>query len=265
MMAVIGWAALATAIAAAVRGTWSPCGLSMLSTITPLGERGRGNRYASTARRYVIGAVAGGALLGTGAAVLAAAVERLDLSSTSAAVIGVVAALVSVASDARLGGFELPIHRRQVNERWLDDFRSWVYGAGFGFQVGSGLSTYITTGATYLMVVLLALAGSPALAFVTGALFGLTRGLAVLLTRRVRSAPDLVAVHESVQRWGQPALAAVVGVQTVAAAAMTGAALGLVPAAVVAVGGAVAWLTGRSRTRPACALDALRDPRVATH
>ena len=33
------------AVAAAIRSTWSPCGQSMLSTITPLGEAGRGNRF----------------------------------------------------------------------------------------------------------------------------------------------------------------------------------------------------------------------------
>ena len=55
----------------------------------------------------------------------------------------------------------LPIHRRQVNERWLDQYRPWVYGAGFGWQIGTGLSTYITTAAVYLMVVLGALTAGP--------------------------------------------------------------------------------------------------------
>ena len=38
-----------------------------------------------------------------------------------------------------LGGFILPVHHRQVNERWLDQFRPWVYGAGFGWQIGDGV------------------------------------------------------------------------------------------------------------------------------
>ena len=33
-----------TAVIAAARSTWSPCGLSMLSSITPLAEQGRGHR-----------------------------------------------------------------------------------------------------------------------------------------------------------------------------------------------------------------------------
>ena len=58
-------------------------------------------------------------------------------------------------------GSGFPIHRRQVNERWLDQYRSWVYGSGFGWQIGNGLSTYITTAAVYLMVVLGALTAAP--------------------------------------------------------------------------------------------------------
>ena len=54
-----------------------------------------------------------------------------------------------------------PIHHRQVNERWLDQFRPWVYGAGFGWQIGAGLATYIKTCAVYLMIVLAALCGQP--------------------------------------------------------------------------------------------------------
>jgi len=36
---------LAVAVAAAVRSTWSPCGQSMLSQLTPVGEASRGYRY----------------------------------------------------------------------------------------------------------------------------------------------------------------------------------------------------------------------------
>ena len=48
---------LVVAAAAAFRGTWSPCGLSMLSTVTPLAESGRGHRYRWTATWFFLGAV----------------------------------------------------------------------------------------------------------------------------------------------------------------------------------------------------------------
>jgi hypothetical protein len=61
-----------TAVAAAARSTWSPCGLSMLSTITPMAERSRGRRWGLTALWFVLGAVLGGATLGLLAAAGAA-------------------------------------------------------------------------------------------------------------------------------------------------------------------------------------------------
>ena len=78
------------------------------------------------------------------------------------------ACLVALAADRRLAGFQLPLHPRQVNELWLTRYRRWLYAVGFGAQIGSGFATYIMTAATYLMVVLAALTGSPALALATG-------------------------------------------------------------------------------------------------
>jgi len=188
--------AIVVAVAAAVRSTWSPCGLSMLSTITPFGERGRGHRYAATCTWFVVGATSGGVALGGVAAALAAAVH---VGGSSAVVVGVVAlgaTLVAAVSDSGWAGTRVPVHFRQVNERWLDAYRPWVYGAGFGFQIGCGLATYITTAAVYLTVVLAGLTGSPALAVVVGATFGLVRGLAVTLTRKVQTPTGLLAFHQ---------------------------------------------------------------------
>ena len=75
--------ALLVAAAAAVRSTWSPCGLSMLSTITPFGERGKGHRYAATCAWFVLGATAGGLALGALAAGLAASVRATGASATA--------------------------------------------------------------------------------------------------------------------------------------------------------------------------------------
>ena len=164
--------AAVVAIGAAVRSTWSPCGLSMLSTLTPMGEAGRGRRYGPTVAWFVTGSVAGGLTLGLVMAGLAAVVALLHLSATVAGSLGLTACLVAAASDGRLAGFSLPVHHRQVNERWLDGYRAWVYGAGFGWQIGAGLATYITTAAVYLAMVLAALSGNPKAALGIGALFG---------------------------------------------------------------------------------------------
>ncbi len=193
--AVLLVAGFAVAIAAAVRSTWSPCGLSMLSTITPFGERARSHRYAGTATWFVLGAVLGGLTLGVCAAALAMATSTIVPSGAAAGLCALGATLIALCSDAGVAGVRLPVHHRQVNERWLDAYRPWVYGAGFGWQIGTGVVTYITTAAVYLVVVLGALTGRPAVALAVGGVFGLVRGLAVTLTRGVSSPAALLEFH----------------------------------------------------------------------
>ncbi len=197
-------AALLVALAAAVRSTWSPCGLSMLSTITPVGERAKGHRYAGTVAWFVLGATVGGLLLGAVAAGLAGVVAASHLSDTVRLGVALAAVAVAVVSDSGLASVRIPVHMRQVNERWLDAYRPWVYGAGFGVQIGCGLATYITTAAVYLTVVLAALTGDPLAALAVGAVFGAVRGMAVTLTARIATPSGLLAFHqrfESLRPW----------------------------------------------------------------
>jgi hypothetical protein len=222
--------AAVTAVAAAVRSTWSPCGLSMLSTITPLAEAGRGRRYGPTAAWFVLGALVGGATLGVGAAVLAALVGALDLSVTAALAVAAAAAFLAAAADAGVAGLRVPGHIRQVNEDWLERYRAWVYGAGFGWQIGVGLATYLMTAAVYLTVVLAALTGNPLVALAICSLFGLVRGLAILLGVRITSPNALVAFHRRFDALGEPVRRAVVAVQVGVAVAAATVAAGLAPA-----------------------------------
>src|SRR3954447_5364299 len=115
-MSVLTSCALITAVVAGARGTWSPCGLSMLSSINPVSEAARGHRYAVTCAWFVLGAVFGGLLLGAGTAVLAVPLSGLPWTRGLA----VAAALVTVAADLRL--VSLPINPRQVDETWLRTF-----------------------------------------------------------------------------------------------------------------------------------------------
>ncbi len=192
LLVVLG---LAVAISAAARSTWSPCGLSMLSSLTPLAESGRGHRYRTTATWFIVGGLVGGCVLGASGAVLALGIRAWGPPETVALALVAAAALIAFASDLELFGFRLPIHHRQVNERWLDQFRAWVYGIGFGFQIGMGLSTYIMTAALYLLLVVAALSQNVALAVTLGAVFGLVRGLAVLLGRTITSPETLRSFH----------------------------------------------------------------------
>jgi hypothetical protein len=224
----------------------------MLATITPLAERGRGHRYRTTATWFVLGSVLGGASLGVVMALVAAAVGALGASGTELATTAVVAGTITLAADARIGGFRLPVHYRQVNERWLDQFRPWVYGAGFGWQIGAGLATYIKTCAVYLMIVLAVLTGRPELALLVGIVFGLVRGLAVFLGRRITDTTALADFHRRFTAADRYALAVVI----VCEAAATLAFVTVVsPSVAVATAGAfslvlVVWAVHRRQDVP---------------
>jgi hypothetical protein len=247
MTALLSVSAVVIAVAAAARSTWSPCGVSMLATVTPLAERGRGHRYGSTASWFVTGSLAGGATLGLLMAALALGVHAAVLSVPVRAAIAGVVALLAATSDTRLGGFRLPFHSRQVNERWLDQFRPWVYGAGFGWQIGAGLVTYIKTAAIYLMIALAALTGNPGTALAVGALFGLMRGLAVLLGRSITDTTTLAAFHRRFTAADPVVLRVVVTCELAAAVVFAGVLSPWLAVAVMVL--ATAAVAGRLRRR----------------
>jgi hypothetical protein len=250
-MTTVGVLALVVAVAAAVRSTWSPCGLSMLSAMNPLSERGRGRSFRVSASWFVVGAALGGLTLGIGGGLLALAVGAVGISTGTVLTVAVAAALVAVASDARLLGFRLPHHTRQVNEDWLDWYRAWVYGIGFGWQIGVGFATYIMTAALYLMVVLAALTGAPWVAVACGALFGLVRGLAVLLARPLTSPAAIVALHRRLNEWEAPVRVLVIVVEVATAAAAAAVLGGPWVAVGVGAAGAVAATVGVRGSRAA--------------
>jgi len=226
-------------VTAAVRGIWSPCGLSMVSAINPFTERSRGNRYWLTTLWFIAGSVLGGALLGALAAVGAALWGSLWGSLTGsvavAAGVGCVGCLVAAASDSSTVRFRLPGHPRQVNEQWLGRYRRWVYACGFGVQIGVGFATYIMTAAVYLTVLLGALSDSPATAFAVGLVFGLVRGLAVLLSSGAADPAALRQLHRRLDLLAPWSLRAVMLVEAVGAAVLGYAAAGVVGVALVPV------------------------------
>lgn len=211
--------ALPVASVAAFRGIWSPCGLSMLSSITPMTEAGRGNRFNTTATWFVIGSVLGGLSMGALAALGAVGIALLDLADTTTFAFVAVAAVLTAAIDFGLAGDRLPIFKRQVNDAWLRTYRSWVYGAGFGWQIGFGVATYIMTGGVFLTIAIAVLSGQPALALVIGAVFGLVRGSAVFMGRSAVTPAALSEVHSRLDAAAPAARDAAAWVQVSAAAA----------------------------------------------
>jgi hypothetical protein len=250
---MVGVCAIAIALVGGVRSTWSPCGVSMLSTITPLAERGRGHRWWATATWYMAGSVAGGATLGAVLALLAAGVHTLTDTTTTTVVVA--AGLTLLAATAEAGVVALPVHHRQVNERWLDAYRPWVYATGFGWQIGTGVATYIKTSAVYVLIALAALTGDPLLALSVGLVFGVVRGLAVYISRGVTTTTALAAFHRRFMELDRPARAAVVVVELAAAVVLSSLVspwLALPVGAAILAAGAAATVTrtvARSRRR----------------
>ncbi len=167
----------------------------MLSSIHPLGERGRSNRWGVTVTAHVIGAAAGGALVGLLLGSIGRGLDRLGLEPALRAAMLVPLAVVAATIDARGWPRWMPRTRRQVDERWLHAFRGWVYGAGFGFQLGMGVSTIVTAATVYVLGALTIAVGSPLAGVVIGGAFGLARGLTILAGRSIQNPQRLVEFH----------------------------------------------------------------------
>jgi cytochrome c biogenesis protein CcdA len=176
----------------------------MLSSITPFGERGRNNRFGVTATAFVLGAMFGGVALGA-----LAGFAGSFLPERSSLVDAMLVTVIALAG-AVLDGTKLPTIRRQVNEDWLGRYRGWVYGFGFGVQLGFGLVTIVTSAATYAAIAFAVLTGSVAAGAVIGLTFGTLRGLSLLLARHIDTPAALRHFHRRLAAWA--AIGARVGV-----------------------------------------------------
>ena len=162
----------------------------MLSSISPFGERSRNSRWWITVSAYLIGSIAGGVLTGA----VAGGVGELAfvwLDAEAGLLVLAVAAAIGLAADLRLAGLRVPSIHRQVNEDWLTTYRGWVYGAGFGFQLGLGFATIVATSTVWLTFIAAAMTGSFVRAMLLGALFGLARGALILATARINDPASL--------------------------------------------------------------------------
>jgi len=176
----------------------------MLTSITPLGERGRGSRWAAT----IVALALGSALAGAAGGLAAGAAGDLALGGLSASIrLAILGALLAagLALDLGIGGGPLPGPRRQVNEQWLGAYRGWVYGIGFGLQLGLGVATIVSASAVYATFAAAALSAAPLAGAAIGAVFGLLRAATLLAARRVRSPAALHDLGRKVERWRRPA------------------------------------------------------------
>ncbi len=188
----------------------------MLASINPLGERGRNQRYAITVASYVAASTLAGLGVGAFLGWLGAPVAASTLAVVG---VGVLAAL-GLAVDARAFGTRVPGPRRQVDENWLATYRGWVYGAGFGAQLGVAFATIVTASATWIAFACAFVAGSALGGAIIGAVFGIVRALPILSTRSVRDARDLRMLMARLARWRPRAAVVTTTAQAIAAFAL---------------------------------------------
>ncbi len=181
----------------------------MLASIHPLGERSRRQRWGLTAAAYVTATVTAAALLG---GVLGLVGSWLPAVPSWAALLAL--ALSGVALDLRSS---VPTIHRQVDEEWLTRYRGWVYGASYGFQLGLGVVTVVSTFTVYLAFALALLSGSAAAGLAIGTAFGLVRGLTIFAAAGVRSPDQLHRLHRRVAAWDGATRRLAVAVQAMVA------------------------------------------------
>ena len=188
----------------------------MLSSIHPFGERARQQNYSLTVMAYMLGTVAGGLVLGGALAIIAIPIPSTPITSMLALFVLLGYAIWD------LTGRRVPSLERQVDETWLSRYRGWVYGVGYGFQLGIGFATFVKSALTYGFALAAVLSGSPSVALGSGLLFGLTRGLSILSTSKISSPTELRSFFDALTR------SSTVVKRAGALAVITGAALGLV-------------------------------------
>lgn len=183
----------------------------MLSSIHPLGERARHNRFGVTATWHIAGALAGGAAFGLVLGLTGRLLRAAQVPLAVLLVLAEVAAAAALAIDATRWPAWLWRPHRQVDENWLQRYRGWVYGAGYGMQLGVGYATIVTAATTYAFTVALVALAAPVEAAALGAMFGFARGVLLLAARRADTPERLVALHRGLQRrapWGRAAAVA---------------------------------------------------------
>ena len=170
----------------------------MLGSISPVGEAARRQRWWVTATAYTVASVVAGGAVGLLLGWIGSALTRLlALGPTTRLAVLALVLLVAVLFDTKVIRRPLPMWHRQVDERWLTTYRGWVYGAGFGLQLGTGVVTIVPSAVTYATLAAALLSATWQTGLLIGVVFGAVRSVPLLLTGRLRTAD---ALYRTTQR-----------------------------------------------------------------
>src|SRR5215471_21232902 len=173
----------------------------MLTSISPLGERSRGMKWPVTVAFFITGAVGGGLLIGLVVGGLGRVLGAVNSSFAATGVSAGILMLVFTAVEwTRWRHWVAGVHR-QVNEDWLPSYRGWVYGVGFGFQLGLGFVT-IANAALFCLLATTLLFHSLALSILAFGTYGAVRGLSVLLAAGATEPAGLLAIDRRMELLG---------------------------------------------------------------
>jgi sulfite exporter TauE/SafE len=170
----------------------------MLSSIHPLGERARHNKWVVTALAFTVGAIVSGAAVG----LALGGVGSVLVQMTPTALLVATAAVALTAGILDFVGPKAPGPARQVNETWIGNFRGWVYGGAFGLELGLGVFTYVVTWGVYAALAAALLTTSPLAGALVGATFGIGRSLSVLAAGYVDRPSRLVSFNRALAKAG---------------------------------------------------------------
>jgi hypothetical protein len=130
---------------------------------------------------YLAGTTLGGALSGTA---IAAAVALLDLSPPTrfaGCALALAMAVLAARSEMRGTVAPFPQRRAQVPRQWLLWRWRRLTAVAFGLLIGSGVLTLLHHASAYVLAAVLLLSPGPAPCVAIGGLYGMVRGLMLVL------------------------------------------------------------------------------------
>jgi hypothetical protein len=208
------------AFVAGVAGTWSPCGFSIIETIS-----GPQRRVRTSCVTFTFGALAGGAATFALLALIGAI--ALPLGRTPAALVVAGAAVAGAVAEA-LGLPIRPQIRRQLPEHWRRTLPLPVAALLYGVLLGSGFATFVYTLALWSIAAMMFVLGSAKLGVLVGLAFGLGRALPVAVIAPIAHLPSgrgvLDVMAQRPVAWRVIRRVAAVGLLAVAAASTAGSA-----------------------------------------
>jgi hypothetical protein len=174
---VLTAALCATAFAAGITGTWSPCGFSMVETLGAAAHRGMRRTTVLACATFAVGALTGGAVTFGALAALGDAAK--GVGGAAATTVAVVVAALAALGEMR-GVRIVPQIRRQVPEPWRRGLPLPLASTLYGVLLGLGFTTFVLTWAVWALAGISVALGDTTLGVAVGVAFGAGRALPVV-------------------------------------------------------------------------------------